>query len=126
MQRAHGICEDKGCEDVEWCLLAHSQQCGKDDLLRLFLEHFDDWCFLDFVFVQKLLKHGCFKDAETDPQANPNQYDRECKRNSPPPDRELIPRQSAEGQYRQVREEQASRDAELRPGCNQPTLPMMT
>src|SRR5215467_10285624 len=100
MQRAYGISEDKGCKDIERCLLSHPQQGRKDDLLRLFLEHFDDRRVLDLVFIQKLLKHRSLKNAETNPQANPNQYDRERERNSPPPGGELISRQSAEGQDR--------------------------
>src|SRR5215472_2421160 len=126
MQRAYGIGKDEGCKDIEGCLLSHAQQGRKDDLLRLLLEHFDNTRFLDLVLIQKLLEHGFLKNAETNPQANPNQYDRERERNSPAPGREFIPRQSAEGQYRQVREEQTSRDAELRPRCDQPTLSMMT
>jgi hypothetical protein len=73
---ANGIREDKGCEDVERCLLAHWQQCRKSDLLWLFLKYLDDRCFFDFVFVQKLLEHKRLKYAQTNPQANPNQDDR--------------------------------------------------
>src|SRR5215469_501190 len=126
MQRAYGIGKDEGSKDIERCLLSHPQQGRKNDLLRLFLEHFDNRRFLDLVFIQKLLEHRSLKNAETNPQANPNQYDRERERNSPPPVGERISRQSAERQDRQVREEQTSGNAELRPRCNQPTLAMMT
>src|SRR5262249_6014616 len=126
MQGAYGIGKDKGSEDIERGLLAHPQQCRKKDLLRLFLEHLDDRSLLDLVLIQKLLEHWRLKNAETNPQANPNQYDRECERNSPAPGGKLIPRQRAERQNRQVCKEQTSRDAKLRPGCNQPALPVMT
>src|SRR5215813_11454671 len=126
MQGADRIRKDEGGKDVERCLLAHSQQSREDDLPRLFSEDLNNRGFLDFVLVQELLEHGSFKNAETNPQANPNQYDRERERNSPAPGGELIPRQSAERQNRQVREEETSRNAELWPGCDQPTLPVMT
>src|SRR5215471_6961148 len=98
MQRTYGIGKDEGRKDIERCLLSHAQQRRKDDLLRLFLEHFDNRRFLDFILVQKLLEHRSLKNAETNPQANPNQYDRECERNAPAPGGKLISRQSAEGQ----------------------------
>src|SRR5215472_11188593 len=114
MQCAYRIGKDEGCKNIERGLLAHPQQRRKNDLPRLFLKHLDNRSLLDFVLVQQLLEHGCLKNAETNPQANPNQYDRERERNSPAPGGKLIPRQSAERQNRQVREEQTSRDAELR------------
>ena len=46
----------------ERCLLAHAQQSRENDFLRLFPKDLDG-SFLDFVLVQKLLKHRCFKDA---------------------------------------------------------------
>src|SRR5215469_14279974 len=104
MEGAYGIGKDESCEDIERCLLSHAQQRRKDDLLRLFLEHFDNRRFLDLIGIQKLLEHRCLKNAEADPQANPDQYNRECERNSPAPAGELISRQSAKSQNRQVRE----------------------
>src|SRR5215813_4230966 len=100
MQGAHGIGKDEGSEDIERCLLSHTQQGRKDDLLRLLLEHFDNRRFLNLVLIQKLLEHRSLKNAETNPQANRNQYDRERERNSPPPGGELISRQTAERQDR--------------------------
>src|SRR5215813_12043529 len=123
MQGTYGIGKDESSKDIEWGLLAHPQQCRKNDFPRLFLKHLDDRCFFDFVLVQKLLEHRRFKDSEANPQADPNEYDRERERNSPAPGGELIPRQSAERQNRQIRKEQTSRNAKLRPRCNQPTLP---
>src|SRR6516162_8628253 len=126
MQGAYRIGKDEGCKDIEWCLLPHAQQGRKDDLLRLLFEYLHNRCLLYFVLVQKLLEHGSLKDTETNPQTYPNQYDRERERNSPSPGGELVSRQSAERQDRQVREEQTCRDAKLRPRGDQPTLSVMT
>src|SRR5215471_471866 len=99
MQGAHGIGENEGGEDVEWRLFRHPQQGRQDDFPRLFLDHFENWGSLNSIVVQKLPKHRCLEDAETDPKSYPNEDDRQCERDPPAPNSELIARPSAEGQY---------------------------
>ncbi len=76
---------------------------------------FDNRRFLDLVGVQETLEHRSLENAEADPQADGDQNDRQRERNTPAPNEELVARQGAEGEYREVRQEQSGRHAELRP-----------
>jgi hypothetical protein len=37
----------------------------------LFLEHFNNWSFLDFILIKKLLEHRRFENSEANPQTTP-------------------------------------------------------
>src|SRR5205807_1187878 len=73
VQRADAIGEDEGGEYVERRLLAHTQQRGETDLLRLLLDDLDNRCVLDLVLSKELLEHRCLEDAKPDPQPDPDQ-----------------------------------------------------
>jgi hypothetical protein len=79
-------------------------------------EDFQDRHAFDAFLVEHLLEDRGFGDAEPDPQPDANHDDAEEERNPPSPDEELVARQPAEEQHRQVRQEQSGRPAELRPG----------
>src|SRR6266704_3693574 len=126
MQGADCISEDEGSEDVERRLFRQPQQGRQDDLLRLLSYNLDDRRLLDLVIVQKRLEHGRLENAEADPQADTDQNDRQREGNAPAPGRELIAGQLAEGEYREIREKQAARHAELRPRRYQAALAVVT
>ena len=115
VQRADCVGEDEGGEDVERRLFGHPQQRREDDLPRLLLDHFEDRGFLDLVVVEEFLEHRRLEDAEPDPQADADQDDRKRERNPPAPGEELVAGPAAEGEHRQVRQEQSAGHAELRP-----------
>ena len=90
MQGANGIGKDKCGKDIEWSLFGHPEQRRQHDFLRLFLDDLNNRGFLDSAGIQELPKHRRLEDVKTNPQANPNEYDRERKRDSPAPRGELI------------------------------------
>jgi hypothetical protein len=53
--------------------------------------------------VQEALEHRRLRDAEADPQADADEYNRQRERNTPAPGDELVARPGAEGEDRQVR-----------------------
>jgi len=105
MQRADRISEDKRSEDVERRLLRQPQQSRQDDLLRLLSDNLDDRRLLDLVIVKERLEHRRLENAEADPQADTDQNDRQREGNAPAPDGELIARQLAEGEHREIGQE---------------------
>src|SRR5712672_3598761 len=105
MQRADRVSEDERGEDVERRLLRDAQQSRQNDLLRLLSDNLDDRCLLDLVVVEKRLEHWRFENAEADPQADADQNDRQGEGNAPAPDGELIARQLAEGEHREIGQE---------------------
>ena len=72
--------------------------------------------------LSSCLEHRRLQNAETDPQAEADQNDREREWNAPAPDEELIARLVAEGEDREVGQEQAAGHAELRPRGHQAAL----
>src|ERR1700694_1436555 len=130
MQRADRISEDERSEDVERRLLRQPQQSRQNDLFRLLSDNLDDRRLLDLVVVQKRLKHRRFENSEAHPQADANQNDRQCEGNAPAPDGELITRQLAEREHREIRQEQtaparriAARTPPSRAGRGDATIP---
>src|SRR5215831_9121726 len=71
-QHRCGVSKDKGTNDITGCLLRHSNERGKCDLLWLTLEHFQDWHALDALLIEHLLKDRGLGDAEPDPQPDPD------------------------------------------------------
>ena len=78
--------------------------------------------FSIFFLVQDFLEYRRLEDAEPDPQANSDQDNRERERYAPAPGQEVIAGPGAESQDREIRQQQATWHAELRPGRNQPAL----
>src|SRR5712671_6930872 len=105
MQGADCISEDEGSEDVERRLLRQPQQGRQDNLLRLLSDNLDDWRLLDLLVVQERLEHRRLENAEANPQADADQNDRQREGNAPAPGGELIARQLAEGEHREIGQE---------------------
>ena len=74
--------------------------------------------------LDQLLEHGCFQDADPDPQADADQDDAEEERHAPAPGDEIGAGPGAEREDHEVRQEQAARHAELRPGGDQAAAAM--
>ena len=77
------------------------------------------------VGFDQLAEYRRLQDAEPDPQADADQHDRNRKRHPPAPGQELIAGPGAEGEHREIGQEQSARDAELRPRCHQAALAVM-
>jgi len=114
--------EDKGGIDIERTLLRHPRQRGQDDLLRLSFDYFDHRRAFDAAFFQNLPENRRLKYAEPDVEADPDHDDREPERDAPTPCQELITRDRAESQHREVGEEQSGRVAPLGPGRNETAM----
>src|SRR5207244_943143 len=93
--------------------------------LRLPLYDLDNRGLFDSPRVQELPEHRCLKDAEPNPQTDPNENDGKRERDPPAPGSKLIARPSAERQYRKIGQEETAWDAELRPRGHQAALTMM-
>ena len=83
------------------------------------LDHLDHRRALDLVLGEKFGEERRFQDVQADVEADRDQEDAEEKRHPPSPDQEFVAGQPAESQHGQVRQEQAGRHAELRPGRNE-------
>src|SRR4029077_19225908 len=118
------IGKDERGEDIERRLLGHSHQRRQSDFPWLPLDNLLDRRALDLVVFDQFPEDRGFENSQADPQANADEDDRNGKWNSPAPGRKLVSRHIAETQYCQVRQEEAARDAELRPGCDQAALSM--
>ena len=115
LERADAIGEHEGGEDIERCLLGHAGEGAENDLLRLPFDHLEDRGFLDLLFKHELGEHRRFHDSQADPEADPDQDQTQEKGHAPAPGQELIARHRAEGEHRQIGEEQPAGYAELRP-----------
>jgi hypothetical protein len=118
----HAVGEDEGDIDEDRRHLPHSHQRSEDDLLRLALEDLNHRCARNPLLGNDLLEDRRLEDAEPDPQTNPDHDDAQQERHAPAPAQELVARQFAERQDREVGEEKAGRSAELRPGRDEPMV----
>ena len=115
MQGACSVREDEGGEDIERRLLAHARECREEDLFRVTLDHLQHRRLFDLVLGGEFGEYRRLHDAETNPQADCDQRDREQERHAPAPSQELLTGHLAEGEHREIGEEQPARHAELRP-----------
>ena len=122
MQHRRSVGEDEGDEDVERSLLPHSRQCRQDDLLWVPAEHFDDRRARHLLLIEDALEDRSLEDSKADPQAERNHHDADPERHAPSPVEELITRNRAEREDRDVGDEQTGRRTPLRPRGDEPAM----
>src|SRR5579859_3077437 len=88
----------------------------------MLLEDRDNGSLLDLLGLDEILENRRLEDAESNPQSDAHQNDREREGYAPTPGEELIAGELAGDEHGKVGQEQAARHAELRPGRDQPTL----
>jgi hypothetical protein len=122
VQLLHAVGKDEGGEDVERRLLAHAREGAEQHFGEVAAQHLDERLALDPLLFQDLAEHRRLQDAEPDPEADRHQHDAEQERHPPAPGGEGVPGDGAEGEHREIGEEQAGRHAPLRPGGDEATV----
>src|SRR5262249_21212557 len=97
-------------------LLRHASESALDDFLRVIADHGRDWSAFDAITGLQAGKRRRFENAEPDVEPDADQHDAECKGQPPTPDQEFVAGDLAEGEYREIGQEQPAWDAELGPG----------
>jgi len=77
--------------------------------------HFDHRDAFDAVLAHQSRKDRGLENAEANVEADPDHNDAQPERHAPSPVEKLFARNRAESEHRQVRQEQSSRAAPLRP-----------
>src|SRR5437588_1916721 len=122
VQNLRAIGKDEGEIDVGWGLLGHSGEGRQDDLLRLALNDFEHWHPLYPLFGDETPEDRRLEDAEPDIEPDCDHDDAEHERDAPAPDEKLVAGNRAEHEYRQIRQQQPGRPAELRPGGDEAAM----
>src|SRR5262249_31875051 len=96
-------------------LLSYPDQCAEDDVLGLALDHFENRGALNLPLSDEPREHRRLHDPQANPEPDRHQNEAQGERQAPTPREELVTRHLAEGNNREVGEEQTAGHAELRP-----------
>src|SRR5258708_16253296 len=80
------------------------------------LDDFEDRRALDLAFRDELGEDRRLQNAQPDIEADADQDEAQEERHAPAPGEELLARHLAEGEHREIGEEEPAGHAELRPG----------
>ena len=105
VQNLRAIGEYKGEIDVSGGLLGHPGEGRQDDLLWLALDDFEHGDSFDPLFGDQAAKDRRLEDTEPDVEPDRDHDDAQHERDAPAPDEELVARDRAEYEHRQIRQQ---------------------
>ena len=109
VQHRQPIGKDKRVIDGAGPLFPHFRERRQKDQFRPALDDFERWRPFDPVFGEQSPKGWGLESTESDVEAQPNHDDAEQEGDTPPPNQELIARDHAEGQHREICQQQSGR-----------------